>query len=149
MRTSFEVSLSPQAMTLQAICGHMRAAGKKRLEDMLQELESTIEYHTHRHVRFAERPVIYGCPFPQVAPVAGTGELELRYHLQPGTDENESLTHLVNQIAILTILTTEEEERVQSLDPETAMSQFLNERLTCGRSVYEVAATLAEIIIAE
>lgn len=144
MNTNFEVCLTPQAMTLQAICRHMRAAGKKRLEDMLQELESVIEYHTRWHVRFAERPVIYGCLFPQVAPIADTGELELRYHLQPGTDENESLTHLVNQIAVLTVLTTEEEETVRSLDPETAMSQYLNKHL-----VHKVAATLAEIIIVE
>lgn len=149
MTTNLEVSLTPQTMTLQAICGHMQGAGRKRLEDMLQELESAIEYYTRRHVRFAERPVIYGCPFPQVAPIAGTGELELRYHLQPGTDEKESLTHLVNQIAILTVLTTEEEETVRSLEPKAAMSQFLNEHLKCGRLVHEVAATLTEIIIVE
>ena len=147
--TKFEVSLTPQAMTLQAICAHMRAVGKKRLEDMLQELESAIEYHTRWHVRFAERPVIYGCLFPQVAPIAGTGELELRYHLKPGTDENESFTHLVEQIAILTVLMTEEEETVRSLEPDTAMSQFLNKHLKCGRLVHEVAATLTEIIIVE
>ena len=148
MEASKKADSTPQNMTLQvkAICNHMLAAGKKKLENVLQELESAIKCHTHWHVRFAERPVICGCDFPQIVPTAGTGELELRYHLLDG---NESLAHFINQIAILTVMTTEDEENVCSLNPDTAMDMFRNENQKYGRLVHKVTTTLTEIIVVE
>lgn len=149
MNTNLESSSDSQNMTPQvkAICDHMHAAGKKGLENMLQELESAIECHTRRRIRFAERPVICGCYFPQIVPTMGTGELELRYHLQDGNDEKKSLAHFISQIAILTVLATAPEETICSLNPDTAMSKFLNENLEYGHLVHEVTTTLTEIIV--
>ena len=148
METYKKADSTPQHMTLQvkAICDHMLAAGKKELENALQELENAIKCHTHWHIRFAERPLICGCDFPQIVPTTSTGELELRYHLPDG---NEPLVHFINQIAILTVLTTETEENIYLLNPDTAMDMFHNENQKYGRLVREVTTTLTDIIIVE
>lgn len=140
---------TPQNMTLRvkAICNHMHAAGKKKLENALQELEGAIKCHTHWHVRFTERPVICGCDFPQIVPTSSTEELELRYHLQNGNDKKESLAYFINQVSILTVLTTDTEENICSLDPDTAINMFLNEELEYGYLAHEVMTTLTEIIV--
>lgn len=149
MITYFESSSDSQKMTpkVKAICDHMRAAGKNGLENTLQKLESAIEFHTRRRIRFVERPVIFGCTFPQIVPIMRTGELELRYHLQDGNDEKESLAYFISQIAILTVLATAAEETICSLNPDTAMKRFLDENLEYGHLVHEVTTTLTEIIM--
>ena len=127
---------------VKGVCENMNAVGRMNIEDMMLQLEHNICLQTGRPVQFAERPVVCGSYFPQVVPCAKTGLIMLMYHMPDEGIKESQLSFFLNQIGILTLLSTAPHEYLDSIEPDIAIEEFLSEDCESGRLVRDIVAAL-------